>query len=182
MNGMSLTVLKLDDSYKAEVLSYLDHPADTPYWSGIVNTSNARQNIISIGSGAQKKDTTNHAEKDTDQVKKFRDGIKAIFGKIIEQADELTKQDSEVGDGDLGIGASRASKNSMEIVDHLDLEKDLQKSLIEIGDVFSDGFGGSSGPMWGVFISKGASVLKPNLSENTSVDWINAYSEGLAAM
>jgi triose/dihydroxyacetone kinase / FAD-AMP lyase (cyclizing) len=54
--------------------------------------------------------------------------------------------------------------------------------LIQFSDVFSDGFGGSSGPLWGVFISKGATQLKQKLSENTDSDWQNAYNEGLKAM
>ena len=37
MNGMSITVLKLNDSNKAEVLSYLDLPVDSPFWPGVVN-------------------------------------------------------------------------------------------------------------------------------------------------
>ena len=58
----------------------------------------------------------------------------------------------------------------------------MANALICIGDVFSDGFGGSSGPLWGVFISQGATKLKPKLADNTKEDWINAYNEGLKAM
>lgn len=37
MNGISITVLKLNDQNKAEVLSYLDLPVDSPFWPGVVN-------------------------------------------------------------------------------------------------------------------------------------------------
>ena len=178
MNGMSLTVLKLNEANKAEVLSYLDMPVDSPFWPGITNTENASQNIIELGIEQSKVDKKDFSGTES----KFRDGAKTIFNKIIEQADELTKQDSDVGDGDLGIGASRASKNSMEILNYQDFENDLVNALISIGDIFSDGFGGSSGPLWGVFISQGATMLKPKLSDNTNEDWIKAYNEGLKAM
>ena len=87
-----------------------------------------------------------------------------------------------MGDGDLGIGASRAAKSSLNMVNSLDFQYNLQTSLIQFSDVFSDGFGGSSGPLWGVFISKGATQLKQVLSENTDEHWQKAYSEGLKAM
>lgn len=41
MNGMSLTVLKLTQANKDEVLSYLDMKVDSPFWPGITNTENA---------------------------------------------------------------------------------------------------------------------------------------------
>ena len=37
MNGISITVLKLNDQNKAEVLSYLDLQVDSPFWPGVVN-------------------------------------------------------------------------------------------------------------------------------------------------
>ena len=35
--------------------------------------------------------------------------------------------------------------------------------MIQFSDIFSDGFGGSSGPLWGAFISKGATCLEDQL-------------------
>ena len=68
----------------------------------------------------------------------------------------LTKYDSDVGDGDLGTGATRAAKSVLGVLNNQNLMSDLQKSMINISDTFSDGFGGSSGPLWGVFLSQGA--------------------------
>ena len=49
MNGMSLTILKLNDTNKAEVLSYLDLSVDSPFWPGITNIEKATNNIIELG-------------------------------------------------------------------------------------------------------------------------------------
>ena len=49
MNGISLTVLKLNDSNKEEVLSYLDLPVDSPFWPGVVNMQSQTQNVIALG-------------------------------------------------------------------------------------------------------------------------------------
>ena len=38
MNGISLTVLKLDQANKIDVLKYIDLPVDSPFWPKAVNT------------------------------------------------------------------------------------------------------------------------------------------------
>ena len=156
MNGISLTVLKLNDSNKEEVLSYLDLPVDSPFWPGVVNMQSQTQNVIALGRKQEVVDSTDFSASDNEQTKKFRAGFKNVLDQIVEKADELTKQDSDVGDGDLGIGASRAAKSTLKMINNLDFQNNLQSAFIQFSDVFSDGFGGSSGPLWGVFISKGA--------------------------
>ena len=53
-------------------------------------------------------------------------------------------------------------------MNYLDFENDLKNSILKLSDVFSDGFGGSSGPLWGAFFSTGASVL--NSSKFDEID------------
>lgn len=84
---------------------------------------------------------------------------------MIEKEPELTKMDADVGDADLGIGAARAAKNVLENLNFLDLQDDLKGSVLKIADLWSDGFGGSSGPLWGSFISAAAGKLPAKLDE-----------------
>jgi hypothetical protein len=91
MNGMSLTVLKLNDGNKAEILSYLDISVDSPYWPGITNTETLTQNIIELGVEESKEGQKDFSVEDGEQTKKFREGAKVIFDKIIKEADELTR-------------------------------------------------------------------------------------------
>ena len=72
---------------------------------------------------------------------------------------ELTKYDADVGDGDLGIGAARACSLVQKELNSLNFKDDLKGAVLKLADVFSDGFGGSSGPLWGSFIAAGASAL-----------------------
>ena len=53
-------------------------------------------------------------------------------------------------------------------MNNLDFENDLKNSILKLSDVFSDGFGGSSGPLWGAFFSTGASKL--NSSKFDEID------------
>ena len=91
--------------------------------------------------------------------------------------------DADVGDGDLGIGASRAANKALKILNNLDFENNLKNSILKLSDVFSDGFGGSSGPLWGAFFSTGASQLNSSKLDEIDVSQlINAYRAGLEAM
>ena len=42
--------------------------------------------------------------------------------------------------------------------------------------------GGQSGSIWETFITKSATKLKKTMAENTTLDWIAAYQEGLKAV
>jgi len=62
----------------------------------------------------------------------------------------------------------------------LDFENDFKNSILKISDVFSDGFGGSSGPLWGAFFSTGTAQLKSNkLEEIDIVQLFSAYRAGI---
>lgn len=39
MNGISLTVLKLDPNTKVDVLKYIDLPVDSPFWPKAIDTN-----------------------------------------------------------------------------------------------------------------------------------------------
>lgn len=95
----------------------------------------------------------------------FRAQLKALAEKVISKEAELTKFDADVGDGDLGIGAARACTLVLKSLNNLDFENDLKGAVLRLGDVFSDGFGGSSGPLWGGFISSAASALPAKLAD-----------------
>lgn len=114
--------------------------------------------------------------------KNFRARIRSVLNLIISNENKLTEMDAKVGDGDLGIGAARASKLVLAILNNLDFQNNLSASIMKMSDVWSDGFGGSSGPLWGSFFSSAAAKLNAKLEENKKETWITAYQEGLRAM
>lgn len=64
-----------------------------------------------------------------------------------------------MGDGDLGVGLKRGCENVLESLNSVDLDNHLQSALIKLADGFSDSFGGTSGPLWGVFFTSMANSL-----------------------
>ncbi len=76
--------------------------------------------------------------------------------------------DSAVGDGDMGLGATRAAKALLLLLPSLDTDTRFSSSLVAIADLVSDSFAGTSGPLWGVFLSEAASQLQENYLANTA--------------
>jgi len=50
MNGISITVLKVDAEHKEQILSYIDMPVDSPAWPKVLNLEGVEyeSNIIRI--------------------------------------------------------------------------------------------------------------------------------------
>ena len=55
--------------------------------------------------------------------------------------------------GDTGMGVARACTEVLKYLDGLDFSNDLKGSLISIGQIWANSFGGSSGPLYGIFLS-----------------------------
>ena len=53
---------------------------------------------------------------------------------------------------------------------------------MKFADKWSDGFGGSSGPLWGAFLCKAATKLPLKLIDATKFDWGMAFLSGTLAM
>lgn len=115
-------------------------------------------------------------------AKRFRTGLGNVLDKIIANEAAFTKMDGDVGDGDMGIGATRGAKAVKAALNNFNFKDDLHSSIISFSDLFSDGFGGTSGPLWGAFMSQGATKLKTQLGDNSWAEWAAAYEEGLTAM
>ena len=48
MNGISLTVLRVDGDRREEILSYIDMPVDSPFWTRVVNLEQKEENIVEL--------------------------------------------------------------------------------------------------------------------------------------
>ena len=61
----------------------------------------------------------------SEQGKHFLKVLTKIFETIIENEESFTKYDTDVGDGDMGIGATRASKAVLEVLNLLNIEENV---------------------------------------------------------
>ena len=119
MNGISITVLKVDKEHKEEILAYIDMPVDSPAWPKVINLEKYEyeENIL-------KKHIPRHGPnydsdedrpedfslKDDSDAKMLRKSAETALGAIIENEAVLTKYDRDVEDGGLGTRATRAAK------------------------------------------------------------------------
>ena len=92
-------------------------------------------------------------------VKELKEITEAIYFKINENKDYLTRLDQESGDGDLGISmvsGFQAVKNYMETTE----EADLGRALNKCGDVFNEAAPSSLGTILTFFLKGMAKNLK----------------------
>lgn len=147
---------------------------DSPFWPKVVNLEDSVDNITELHQKDENISNIDHSANDDKITFNFRAHVKSVLERIISSEQTLTEMDAKVGDGDLGIGAARACKLVLAVINHLDFQNNLSQSVMKMSDVWSDGFGGSSGPLWGSFFSRAAAKLSAKLAENTEVMWIAA--------
>lgn len=51
MNGISITLLRVDAGRRAEILEYIDLAVDTPNWPRVVNLEKAADNLVELNKG-----------------------------------------------------------------------------------------------------------------------------------
>ena len=85
--------------------------------------------------------------------------------------------DADVGDGDTGSGVSRACKEILLNLRCLDFSFNLKSCAVALGEIIANSFGGTSGPLYGSFLSNASLVLKN--SGNTIQDFAAAFEKGV---
>ena len=116
------------------------------------------------------------------QGDKFKKVLRYMFEKLVTKEGYFNQLDANVGDGDLGIGVSRASSNLLKILDYLPFDENLSKTINIIGETVAGSFGGSSGPLYGVFLVRGSKKLAQKLDQNDLNAYCAALKEGMAGI
>jgi len=104
--------------------------------------------------------------------------IEAVAGAVIEHADELTRLDQAIGDGDHGLNMKRGFEAVLAEVDGL-AGKPLPDALRTIGTQLVMKVGGASGPLYGtLFMALGKEL--PDVP--TTVDIARAFGNAIDAV
>lgn len=115
-------------------------------------------------------------------AKKFKGVINYVFSALAKEESTYNQLDAEVGDGDLGSGVARASNLVLKNLDYFPFEDDIVLSLQELGGLMAHAFGGTTGPLYGDFLLRGAAELRKSLKENEIKNWAAAFKEGINAI
>jgi dihydroxyacetone kinase len=109
-----------------------------------------------------------------------RDAIVAMVRALMEGESELTKLDSAVGDGDLGISLSRGANAVVRALDRYDLHRPALL-LSQISETLRRSLGGTSGPLYSACLSRMSAHL-PRVDWPSSSQWALAFAAGCKAV
>jgi triose/dihydroxyacetone kinase / FAD-AMP lyase (cyclizing) len=110
----------------------------------------------------------------------LRNAIERVARSLIESESLLTRLDSVVGDGDLGISLSRGANAVLSELDRYDLQRPA-RSLRQISETLRRVLGGTSGPLYSAFLLRLSSQL-PSTSWPSLLEWATAFEAGCDAL
>ena len=166
MPGISLSLLRLD----GDRLALLDAPATTPAWPGSGRIGKARQSVAALADTSQ----AVRAGASTTELQ----GPLLTVAAALEQAEaELTRLDSETGDGDLGISMVRAAEALRSVAQ--DGGSDPSALLATLAARLRRAVGGSSGPFYATALLRAARSLPPSPGRG---DWAQAFQRAVTAV
>jgi dihydroxyacetone kinase len=170
MAGVSLTVLPVDD----QRLARLDAPTNAPAWpnaaarprSRSVTASHEPRTTLMPSAGAPR----------TALGRRLGAAIQAAARSLIEAEARLTELDQAVGDGDLGISLARGAKAVLDALPSCPLDNPAM-TLHEVALTLQRALGGTSGPLYAMFLLRAATCLRSNDPE-AAMSWANALRAG----
>jgi dihydroxyacetone kinase len=168
MAGCSLSLLPVDD----DVLARLDAPTSAPAWPAahLGRVSGRPRRVPRAGSvpvAARAAGGEENAE--------LARVITAVCKALADAEPLLTELDSAVGDGDLGISLARGAEAVMR--ERAGYPVDPAGVLRGLSGTLRRALGGTSGPLYAVFLLRAAAVL-----DEAPQDWARAAAEGAEAL
>ncbi|MFD1107854.1 dihydroxyacetone kinase family protein [Pseudoroseomonas ludipueritiae] len=168
MPGCSLSLMVVDDAR----LALLDAPAEAPAW--VAGSRIAPQRRV-IAAPVPRQAPPAMAAGPLAGV--LREAILAAAGALEQNEAELTRLDSQAGDGDLGISMARgaAAIRALPPVSFAHPEEALR----QLGECLRRAIGGSSGPFYATALLRAARRLGPAPG---AADWAEAFSQAVQAI
>ncbi|KAI9799853.1 MAG: hypothetical protein M1833_003775 [Piccolia ochrophora] len=187
--GFSITLLKLVDTKLGpgkSMLELLDAPAEATGWSGAIRLDSWERK-----STATREETAAAAEEirpstlkiDNTRAKK---ALKSGLDQLIAAEPDLTKYDTEVGDGDCGIGLKRGAEAITEMLNQNDSFDDAVVTTALVAQVVERTMDGTSGALYAIFLNSLAQSLRsvaPSRAADASPKfWSQALKLSLKAL
>ncbi len=177
MPGVSISLLKLDDHRLERLLA----PSAAGAWVAPTmpsQTLDVTRVAIEVAEGAA---LLGEAWSVADHGARFASAITSIIAALKGAETRLTELDSVVGDGDIGISLTRGAKSIEELQGRLDMQHPAA-ALREISATLRRSLGGTSGPLYAVFVLRAATRLAEAGDPSRSESWATAFRAGCEAM
>ncbi|MPT48667.1 MAG: dihydroxyacetone kinase subunit DhaK [Sphingobium sp.] len=171
MAGCSLSLLKLDEARTQRLFA----PSGASAWAhpSIPASQAAKSVAVSINSDDV---PAGPAWEQAENRAAFERAVRKVITALRDAEPELTRLDSAVGDGDLGISLKRGADSVDAAIDTLDFDHPA-RALTQIFALLRRSLGGTSGPLYAVFVLRAAT----SLSAEDSVDEPAAWARALRA-
>lgn len=175
MAGVSLSVLRVDD----ERLRLLDAPTSAPAWpNSLAMRPTSKQARVFAAEPAHEAQMSQVLR--TERGRWLQRAIQAVCSALQEAEESLSEMDRVVGDGDLGTGLARGARAVEAALPGYPLD-DVVEALRDVALTFQEMVGGSSGPLYGVFLLRAANALAGR-DENDPNAWAQALLAGCAGI
>jgi dihydroxyacetone kinase len=174
MAGVSLSVLLVDDAR----LARLDAPTDALAWPNASSRPRARNFTPLPDPTAMTGEFPRPDPPRTPVGRSLEKALRAAADALIAATDRLTALDQAVGDGDLGLSLARGSRVVLDGLPTLPLD-DPPAALRRLGAILQSSLGGTSGPLYTVFLLAAAERLASSPAIDPS-GWAEAFAAGCA--
>jgi len=171
MAGCSLSAMRIDD----ERLSRLLAATDAPAWAPVTIPGNADAQIEACRpvtdqslDGPEWSEELSHVLAAT---------IRTACEALLANEAELTRLDSIVGDGDIGISLARGARAVLETLPSLPLDRP-SVALHRLSMLLRQVLGGTSGPLYAMFLLRMANSLAKEGEAHDLGAWARAFRAG----
>lgn len=172
MAGVSLSVMRLDTHRQDRLFA----PSDARAWSA--PTRPCRGNTLRpIAEIAGSNVAIGHAWPNDACREIFEKAVRSVANALLEHEQELTRLDSIVGDGDIGLSLARGARAITSAMLEMDTRHPAA-SLYEISARLRAALGGTSGPLYAVLVLKAAARLANALDVTAPKSWGEAFRAG----
>ncbi|HWW64831.1 MAG TPA: dihydroxyacetone kinase subunit DhaL [Sphingomonadaceae bacterium] len=172
MPGCSISLLKLDDIRLKRLLA----PAAAGAWA-LPTCPASSLGAIAHPKAEEQGETLGPAWADEGQKRRFANAITAVIAALKQAEPRLTELDSVVGDGDIGISLARGARAIEALVPHLDMAHPAA-ALRDVSAELRRALGGTSGPLYAVFVLRVAMSLAEARDPGRADAWAAAFRAG----
>ncbi|NKJ44297.1 dihydroxyacetone kinase subunit DhaL [Novosphingobium sp. SG720] len=176
MAGCSLSVMRLDALRAQRLLAATQAPA----WNAptIPATQVALADPVTL---AEEDAVTGPAWANAAQAAGLAAAIRAVIALLREAEPELTRLDSAVGDGDLGISLARGADSLDAAFATLDCAHPA-RALAQVSALLRRSLGGTSGPLYAMAVLRAARALEQEADPADPAAWARALDAGCQGM
>lgn len=175
MAGCSLSVMRLDGARMQRLMA----PCAASAWSA-PTVPGAMTQVASPESKAEEA-VTGPSWAQASQQAAFGAALRAVIAALRKAEPELTRLDSAVGDGDLGISLARGADSVERAFDALDLARPA-RALAQVSALLRRSVGGTSGPLYAMFVLRAGLALAGEEDAGDASAWARAMQAGCQGM